>query len=306
MRIRAFVLPLALGVGLLAGCSGTSEPPAPTTTPTPTVAAEPTNLEELAQAVMAEGLVDIAAFAELAGTPDALSLSLMWNELPAPDDQLAALSEVEARIDDLLEFRPEMTQIGLLSLAEGTKFAGITTAYDPGDEVLLAMLEATADAPCTGAALDRLDRGDGPRAHAEFECSVEADDIVGLASAYDDVTAVGVDIDGVDDIRWNVSLAGRPTTDALLRLQARPSEGRQELFVDMATMAADGDADEITIIDSGSSITVSGFADAEQSELCGTMYDHILASGVERARVTMQLHESTSDEDWACWAPPLS
>lgn len=306
MRIRAFVLPLALGVGLLAGCSGTSEPPAPTTTPTPTVAAEPTNLEELAQAVMAEGLVDIAAFAELAGTPDALSLSLMWNELPAPDDQLAALSEVEARIDDLLEFRPEMTQIGLLSLAEGTKFAGITTAYDPGDEVLLALLEATADAPCTGqrSIVWIVETGLGltPSSSVRSRLTTLSVWLLHMTTSplSASISTVSTTSGGTSPLQ-----VGRPP---MLCCGCKPGRARgvRNSSSTWRRWPQTAMLDEITIIDSGSSITVSGFADAEQSELCGTMYDHILASGVERARVTMQLHESTSDEDWACWAPPLS
>lgn len=300
MRARALILPAVLAV-LLAGCSGTPAPPTPTPVPTETTVGEPTTLEELADAVMEEGLVDMALFASGSG---ALRFYLAWEEPPSPDDQLAAFSEVKDRAGALVEVHPETTQFFLGTVPSGGRHGGVSATYDPGTDLLLALLETITDSPCQAAELNQRDYGEGPRAEVDLDCRVDADDLVGLASAYDEVTALRLDVDGVDETHWEVSVDGWSTSDALFRLDAGPIEGRQDLYVDLMTMATDGDADRLQIIDSGDSITVHGFAGAEQSQLCTTMHDLITAAGVEQSGVRMQLPESTPDEDWACYGNP--
>jgi hypothetical protein len=67
------------------------------------------------------------------------------------------------------------------------------------------------------------------------------------------------------------------------------------------TTSVGAGADSLTVIDSGSSILVAGFADAEQDDLCATLVDQITAAGVEQASARMQLRDA---QDWACDVQP--
>ncbi|MFB2585817.1 hypothetical protein [Herbiconiux liukaitaii] len=302
MRPRRLALPAALALALLlAGCTGAtpaSDPDA-TATQTPTAAAEPKTLVELADAVRAEGLVDSATFSEITGDPGSLSIQLYWTDPPRPAEQLDVLTEIDGRIDDVLADRPEVTQISMTTARLDGTIVGIGAAYDPGAEVLLEMLETVSYSPCSFASLDTRDVGEGPRAIVTLTCKVEATDAVGLASAYDDVTDYRIDAAGIDGTRWDVSLAGRSAADGDMRLEAGPIEGRQQLFTDAMTLAVEGGADQLTLIDDGEGITIVGFADAAQAGLCTVMRERLLAAGVPFASVSLQLRD-TEPGAWSC------
>lgn len=271
--------------------------------PTPTPLVDPTNLGELERAVIEEGLVDNASFQVDMSRGTTLTIQLFWDDVPSAADQLAAITEVDRRIDELPDRRPEQTQILLSTTRPDGGFSGIQTAYDPGTEVLAGMLEAVDGTTCQTANLGRRDTGDGSgeRAILELRCAVEAKDAVGLAGSYDEVTGIGVGIPGVDATTWQVSIQGRSTSDALLRLDAGPVDGRQQVLVDAMTTSVGAGADSLTVIDSGTSIVVAGFADAEQDDLCTALIDQITAAGVGQASARMQLRDA---QDWACIVQP--
>lgn len=118
-----------------------------------------------------------------------------------------------------------------------------------------------------------------PRERVDLRCYVDTDDVVGVAAAYDEVTATRLDIAGIDETRRHVSVAGWPTSDALFRLESGPLAGRQELCTALATMARDAGASGIQVVDSGNGISFSGTASADQSGLCGTLLDRMLGAG---------------------------
>jgi hypothetical protein len=299
--------PVALAAAaalLLAGCTGaTPQASTPTPTATATEAAAPETLEELAAAVVEEGLVDTAAFTEITGDPGALAVQLSWTGSPRPTQQLDALAEIDARITDVFPDRPEVTQLILHTTHDDDSVSGIQTAYDPGAVVVLAMLETVTGSLCDTATLDTRDVGEGPRAIVNLRCKVDAPDAVGLAAAYDELTGIRVEAPGVDGTRWEASLTDRPTTDGDLRLEAGPIEGRQQLLVEIATLAVDGGADRLTFIDGGEGITVVGFADAAQADLCTAMNDRLLAGGVPYSSVSLQLRD-VEPGAWACRITP--
>lgn len=300
--MRSLALPLVAAVTvLLVGCSSAPRPPVPS--PTPTVAAEPTTLEELGKAVVAEGLVDMANLYLIGGTSGSLAVQLFWTGEVDPGDQLDAFTEVSTRVDDVLEKRPEVTQVAFSALRGDGENAVVGATYDPGADVLLELLKTVADTACSTATLDNQDRGEGPRATVELGCKVAASDAAGLAAGYDEITAIHPDVEGIEVTRWKVSLTDRPTTDADLRLDVGPIEGRQQLFVELMSMAVAGGADQLTLIDTGSAVSVIGFADASQAGLCATMVDRIYAAGVERASVSLQLRDTTP-EAWGCRVVP--
>ncbi|WP_156954148.1 hypothetical protein [Brachybacterium phenoliresistens] len=305
MRSRSVVPAVAVLVLLLAGCSVEPEPPMPTpssprATPSATSAAteEPRTLEELADAVESEGLVDTATLSVVSGSPGALQVHLVWDEVPGPDEQLAAYQEVDDRIDEILDDRPETTQIFLGAAPDSGRSRGVATSYDPGPELLLSLLGTTGGSPCSAAELDRRDLGDDPSAEVTFDCTVQADDLVGLVSSYDEITAIGVEGDDVE-VRWEVTVEGWTSTDAQLRVDAGPVEGRQELLVELATMATEGGADQVSLVDSGDGLSVHGYVDAFRSPLCEAMLEQITAAGVGDATVGMQLRGAKPDA-WSC------
>ena len=284
----------------LTACAGSPDPsPTTTSSPTSTAVADPTNLSELERAVIDEGLVDSASFQVDMGQRSTLTIQLFWDDVPSAADQLAAITEVDRRIDELPDRRPEQTQIVLSTNRADGGFFGIQTGYDPGTEVLTGMLEAVDGTVCHSANLARRDTGDGSgeRAILDLRCAVEATDAVGLAGSYDEVTGLGTGIAGVDATTWEVSIQGRSTSEALLRLDAGPVDGRQQVLVDAMTTAVGAGAARLTVIDSGTSVVVAGFADAGQSGLCTTLVDQMTAAGVERASARMQLRDA---QDWAC------
>lgn len=283
----------------LTACAGSPDPGPSVSSPTPTAVAEPTNLRELARAVIDEGLVDNASFQVDMGRGTMLTIQLFWDDVPSAADQLAAFTEIDRRIDELPDRRPEQTQIVLSTKRADGGFFGIQTGYDPGTEVLAGMLEAVDGTVCHSANLGRRDTGDGSgeRAILDLRCAVPATDAVGLAGSYDEVTGLGTGIAGVDATTWEVSIQDRSTSEALLRLDAGPIDGRQQVLVDAMTTSVGAGADSLTVIDSGTSVLVAGFADAEQSGLCTTLIDQMTAAGVESASARMQLRDA---QDWAC------
>jgi len=288
----------------LTACAGSPDPsPTTTSSPTSTAVADPTSLGELERAVIDEGLVDSASFQVDIGQGSTLTIQLFWDDVPSAADQLAAITEVDRRIDELPDRRPEQTQIVLSTNRADGGFFGIQTGYDPGTEVLAGMLEAVDGTACHSANLARRDTGDGSgeRAILDLRCSVEAKDVVGLAGSYDEVTGLGTGIAGVDATTWEVSIQRRSTSEALLRLDAGPIDGRQQVLVDAMTTAVGAGAARLTVIDSGTSVVVAGFADAGQSGLCTTLVDQMTAAGVERASARMQLRDA---QDWACNVNP--
>lgn len=297
MHLRLGSLVVVLSVALLSGCVASSAPsPAPAVSPSAT--AEPTTLEGLARAVASEGLVQSAALNLLGGSPGALQIQLFWDEPPSPAEQLDALASIDARIDTVLPDRPEATQIILASTRDDGTVTGVTTAYDPGEEVLLEMLEIASGPTCSFAALTREDLGDGARQVVDLDCSVEAADAAGLAAGYDEITSNRMAAAGFET-RWDASITGRSTDDALMRLDVGPIDGRQQLLVDVMTLAAADGADRLTVVDGGAGITIVGFATAEQSGLCSTMRDQLVAAGVAQSSVSLQLRDTTP-EGWAC------
>lgn len=288
----------------LTACASSPNPGRSASSPTPTAAvAEPTSLGELERAVIDEGLVDNASFQVDMGRGTMLTIQLFWDDVPSAADQLAAFTEVDRRIDDLPDRRPVQTQIVLSTTPPDGEFSGIQAGYDPGTEVLAGMLEAVDGTACQTANLTRRDTGDGSgeRAILDLGCAVKATDVVGLAGSYDEVTGLGVGIPGVDATTWDVSIQGWSTSDALLRLDAGPVDGRQQVLVDAMTTSVAAGAESLTVVDSGTSILVAGFADAEQSDLCTTLIDQMTAGGVEQASARMQLRDA---QDWACNVQP--
>lgn len=302
-RVSTSVALSAAAVFALAACAGSPDPGQSASSETPTAVAEPTNLRELKTALIDEGLVDNASLQVDMGRGTMLAIQLFWDDVPSAAEQLAAFTEVDRRIDELPERRPPETQIVLSTTRPEGGFSGIQVGYHPGTEVLSGMLEAVDGTVCSSALLERRDTADGSgeRAILDLLCAVEATDAVGLAGGYDEVTGIGVGIPGVDATTWEVSIKDRSTSDALLRLDAGPVDGRQDVLVDAMTTAVGSGADTLTVIDSGTSILVAGFADAEQSELCTTLIYQITAAGVESASARMQLRDA---QDWACNVQP--
>ncbi|MGO3886516.1 MAG: hypothetical protein ACTJHU_09490 [Mycetocola sp.] len=307
MRISTVPLAVIIAAAVL-GLSGCSVPDpavesaAPTQTP---VGAEPATLDELATAVIAEGLVDSASLYTDGGSATVLTIQLGWDDQPNAQEQLAALEEITDRVDDLPADRPADTKIVLTTVRSDGDLAAVQTGYDPGVATLGRMVEIVSTPLCTTATLERRDTGDGEgeRSILDLRCVVDATDPVGLAGAYDEVTALGTTIDGVDATTWQVSLAGRSTSDALLRLDAGPFPGRQDLLISTMKAATEANADRLTVIDTGTSVAISGFADESASTLCQNLVDEVTADGVERASAIMQLRDA-DPADWACYIRP--
>jgi hypothetical protein len=301
MHLRLGSLVAVLSVALLSGCVA-SPAPSPTLTLSSSGTAAPATLEELAKAVASEGLVESAALNLIGGSPGALQIQLFWDEPPSPAEQLDALARVDARIDTVLPDRPETTQISLAATPDDGTVTGVTTAYDPGEEVLLEMLEIASGPTCGFAALTREDLGDGPKQVVDLKCSVEAVDAAGLAAGYDEITANRIEAAGFET-HWDATITGRPSTDASMRLDVGRIEGRQQLFVDVMSIATAGGADRLTVIDGVTGITIVGFATAEQAQLCATMREQLVAAGLVDSSVSLQLRDTTP-EAWACRVTP--
>lgn len=290
---------------LLSGCTGSASTPEPTeasTRPTQSAAAEPTTLKELEQVIVAEGLVDGAMFQERTGV---LVLQLLWSDAPGTDAQLDAVNEVNTRINALLDPRPAQTQTNLISTRSDGTAVSVSAGFDVDDETLRGMLDAVDGTACSTAILERRDPGDdaGERAILDMTCAVKATDAVGLAKGYDEVTSLGIGIPEVDSTTWEVSIAGKSTADALLRLDAGPIAGRQQALTDAMTTVVSAGAGRITVIDTGVSITIAGFADAAQSGLCSTLIQQLTAANVERVSVRMQTPDVVP-EKWTCYVRP--
>lgn len=302
MHLRLGVLAAVLSVALLSGCVASTPPVSTPTlsTPTlsPTATAEPATLDELASAVAAEGLVRSATFNLIGGSPRALQIQLFWDEPPSPAEQLDAFASVDARVDEVLPNRPEVTQILLgATRADGTP-TGVTTAYDPGHEALLEMLEITSGPTCSFAAITLENLVDGELQVVDVTCSVNAADAAGLAAGYDEITANRMTTAGFET-HWDATMTGRSSTDGSMRLDAGPIDGRRQVLVDVMNLATAEGADRLTVIDVGAGITIIGFAAAEQVQLCTTMLDRLAAAGVEYSSVSLQLRDTTP-EGWAC------
>lgn len=301
MRARSLLIPIVALTLLAAGCTSEAAPdPAPTAEPTETPLSDPTTLAELQTYVQDAGIADTAIIAMTPGSATGVDVQLMWDELPSPDEQLAALSAVEGEAAGIVD-DAELNTIALGSIVGASLFAGIITDENPGREVLRAMAEATADSPCATATLSHQSYGDEPEARVTLDCRVEATDLVGLAESYDEVTATRFDVEGIDNTVWEVSVDGWTTSDALLRLGAGPIEGRKDLYVDLATMAEEHGVTRIQVIDSGTGLSFHGAAGVDQSGLCAAMRDRIMADDVAHAGVYLQLPEADGDENWACY-----
>ncbi|MGR0160819.1 hypothetical protein [Paenarthrobacter nitroguajacolicus] len=307
MRSRFFPLVLAAVTALvLAGCSGsasTADPTGTSTRPTQSAPAEPTTLKELEQAIIADGLVDGALFQD--SKTGTLMLQLTWLDERSVDEQLDVLSKVNTRIDALPDSRPAQTQTKLSAKRRDGTVVGVIAGYDVDDETLRGMLKAVDDTACSTASLERRNPGDdaGERAILDMTCAVEATDVIGLASGYDAVTSLGPGIAGVETTNWEVSIAGKGSTDALLRLDAGPIAGRQQALVDAMTTVESAGADRITVIDTGASMSIVGFADANQTGLCSRLNEQLSAAGVEWVSSRMQ-NPDLAPPQWTCSAQP--
>lgn len=250
-----------------------------------------------------EGLADLVILAVVPGQTHEVAVQLAWKELPAPDAQLAALAEAETRIGEVLD-GGQIAQISLIPVPGGGQVKGVAAAYNPGPEVLAALVRTTYESVCQGADLAEVDTVEGPRTRVDLRCYVDTDDVVGIAAAYDEVTATRLDFAEIDETRWHVSVAGWSTTDANFRLASGPLAGRQELFTELTTLARDAGASGIQVVDSMYGISFSGIVSADQSGLCGALLDRIVAAGVASATVSMGLPEPSGDERWACYLRP--
>ncbi|GGF44296.1 hypothetical protein GCM10010922_19860 [Microbacterium sorbitolivorans] len=301
MRVRSLSIPIVALTLLAAGCTSETAPdPAPTAEPTETPLSDPTTLAELQTYVQDTGIADTGIIAMTPGSATGVDVQLMWDELPSPDEQLAALSAVEGEAAGIVD-DAELNAIALGSIAGASVFAGIITDENPGPEVLRAMVDTTADSPCATATLSHETYGDAPEARVTLDCRVEAADLIELAESYDAVTATRFDVDGVDNTVWEVSVDGWTTSDAFLRLDMGPIEGRQDLLVDLATMAEEHGVTRIQVTDGVTGFGLHGTADAAQSELCAAMRDRIMADGMAHAGVYLQLPEADGDDAWACY-----
>lgn len=204
-----------------------------------------------------EGLADLVILAVVPGQTHEVAVQLAWKELPAPDAQLAALAEAEMRIGEVLD-GGQIAQISLIPVPGGGQVKGVAAAYNPGPEVLAALVRTTYESVCQGADLAEVDTVEGPRTRVDLHCYVDTDDVVGIAAAYDEVTATRLDFAEIDETRWHVSVAGWSTTDANFRLVSGPLAGRQELFTELTTMARDAGASGIQVVDSMYGISFSG------------------------------------------------
>jgi len=301
MRARSLLIPIVALMLLAAGCTSEAAPdPAPTAEPTETPLSDPTTLPELQTYVQDAGIADTAIIAMTPGSATGVDVQLMWDVLPSPDEQLAALSEVEGEAAGIVE-DAEPNVIVLGTSAGGSSFAGIITDENPGAEVLRAMVETTVDSPCATATFSHQSYGDEPEARVTLRCAVEAEDLIELAESYDAVTATRFDVHGVENTVWEVSVDGWSTSDAFLNLSIGPVEGRQELLVDLATMAEEGGVTRMQVTDGVTGFGFHGIAGADQSDLCAAMRDRIMADDVAHASVYLQLPEADGDDPWACY-----
>ena len=301
-RSAATAVAVVVAAALLVGCTSTADPDPSTSAPA--TDASPATLEELATALIDEGLVDDARL-EISDPPsddpESLHLDLRWETLPARGEQLAALAEVQARIDDVLDERPDVTRIVLSGGLPGGGGAVVDVEVDPGRDTLGELLDVVMTTECseaTGFLLDEvLSDGGGTQALVvQLDCAVEGDDAVDLAVQYDAITAIAPTSPVVGETHWAVRLEGGGNgIHPRLQLEAPPVDGRQQLLVDLMTTAVDAGGEALGISDYGFRLDVHGLLPAGSETTCQTLDDRMVAAGVERRTVSFDVVGAPED-----------
>jgi hypothetical protein len=312
---------LALATVLAVSLGGCVTQPTPAPSPSasaqpvdsPAPSTAPTTLEELATALAAEGLVDGALLSMVdasSTTDESLYLGLSWTDAIPPAEQLDILGQVQQRIDLIVDDRPLTTRIVLETVRPDGQSASVEATLDPGRDALAELLEIVQTTPCDEALVIRADdywfddEVDGELVEldqtlARLSCTVDGDG-VDLASAYDEITAIQVESPIVDRTEWTANTG----TDAFeLDLRAQPVEGRQQLFVDLMTIAIAAGAEDLRIEDYGDRVDIGGVADAAFLPTCQTLYDTMVAAGVERRTIAFSTPSNASAFD-VCFLQP--
>lgn len=286
MRITRPLLPVAaLAVTVMvAGCTSPAD-----TDPSPTASAGATTLDEVAEAVVAEGLVLDAALEVVTTDEGSQRLSVVLGGLDesTPAELAAVLDDVRARADAVLDEAPSTTHVELSTTRDDGRLAAVDLEVDLGRDVLIELLTIATQTPCDGvrtSAYERYGYADGSDESVTFamtlatlECSVDASSAVEVASAYDEITAIAPTSTLIDDTRWRVEALDPDVDAAELRIDVGPVDGRQQLFVELMTITQDGGVERPTIEDYGDRVDVSGFADAEQATACDALWQRLAA-----------------------------
>ncbi|WP_344339409.1 hypothetical protein [Agrococcus versicolor] len=273
----------------LAGCT-TSTPPDPSPS-----AAAPTTLDELATALVDDGVVRSASLTireASAVEPETLSILVQGLEESTPEEMVAMLAEVQEGIDGVLDDRPARTQIQLSTLRADERYASVDMQLDLGRDVLLELLVIATGTACADVATSTVEEfayvdGDDELAGvsanvATLRCAVEADDAVALAATYDEITAIAPTSSVIARTRWRIEplavAPGSPQGDAAeLRLDAGPIDGRQQLLVDLMTLAEDAGAEQAYVEDFGDRVDVGGRLPLDQAPVCDVLLERLRA-----------------------------
>lgn len=307
MRFPRPLLPAAAVAvaAMVAGCTSPADPD-----PSPSASAEATTLEEVAEAVVAEGLVHRATLEVVTTIEGSQRLSVVLGGLDesTPTELAAVLDDVRARVDAVLADAPSTTHVELSTTRDDGLVAAVDLEVDLGRDVLVELLTIATETACHGVRTSAYDRygyaeGSGESVtfamtRATLECSVDASSAVEVASAYDEITAIAPTSTLVDDTRWRVEALDPDADAAELLIDVAPVDGRQELYVERMTIAEDGGLERPTIEDSGDRVDVSGFADAAQAAACDALWQR-LATEPDLTTRTVAITDLAMAEDHA-------